>query len=193
MSSTLTSDAVVGVLRRLHAKADAEDHVAKERVHDREGEIGRRLSAPERYQLYGDAPLAISREVGELCYVLAISRPTRLTVEFGASHGISTIYLASGIRDGGRGSLITTELLPQKAEAVRQNLAAPTTATSRLNSRSTPPWRSPVPSPAAARSTKRRGLEYGPLSASEDHGAPRGFCCFPPLRAPEDRSLTWLL
>jgi len=123
MSSTLTSDAVASVLRRLHANADAEDHVAKQRVHDREAEIGRRLSAPERYELYGDAPLAISREVGELYYVLAMSRGARLTVEFGASHGISTVYLAAGIRDGGRGSLITTELLPQKAEAARQNLA----------------------------------------------------------------------
>jgi predicted O-methyltransferase YrrM len=123
MSSTLTSDSVASVLRRLHAKADAEDHVAKQRVHDREAEIGRRLSAPERYELYGDAPLAISDEVGELYYVLAMSRRARLTVEFGASHGISTIYLAAGIRDAGRGSLITTELLPQKAQAVRQNLA----------------------------------------------------------------------
>jgi predicted O-methyltransferase YrrM len=68
-----------------------------------------------RYELYGDAPLAISREVGELYYVLAASRRAHLIVEFGASQSISTTYLAAGIRDGGRGSLITTELLPQKA------------------------------------------------------------------------------
>ena len=123
MSSTLTSDAVASVLRRLHAKANVADELAKQRVGDREAEIGRRLSAPERYELYGDAPLVISREVGELYYVLAVSRRARLIVEFGASHGISTIYLAAGIRDGGRGSLITTELLPQKAQAARQNLA----------------------------------------------------------------------
>ncbi len=122
MSSTLTSDAVASVLRRLHANADAEDHLAKQRVRDREAEIGRRLSAPERYELYGHAPLAVSREVGEFYYVLAMSRRARLTVEFGASHGISTIYLAAAIRDAGRGSLITTELLPHKAQAARQNL-----------------------------------------------------------------------
>jgi predicted O-methyltransferase YrrM len=123
MSSTVTSDAVAGVLRRLHAKSDAEDPLAKQRVSDREANIGRRLSAPERSELYGDAPLAISREVGELYYVLALSRRARLIVEFGASHGISTIYLAAAIRDAGRGSLMTTELLPRKAQAARQNLA----------------------------------------------------------------------
>jgi predicted O-methyltransferase YrrM len=123
MSSTLTSDAAASVLRRLHAKADAEDHLAKRRVREREADIGRCLSAPERYELYGDAPLAVSREVGELYYVLAMSHGARLTVEFGASHGISTIYLAAAVRDAGRGSLITTELLPHKAQAARQNLA----------------------------------------------------------------------
>jgi hypothetical protein len=51
MSSTLTSDAVASVLRRLHAKADVADELAKQRVRDREAEIGRRLSAPERYEL----------------------------------------------------------------------------------------------------------------------------------------------
>jgi hypothetical protein len=80
MSSTLTSDAVASLLRRLHAKADAEDHLAKQRVRDREAEIGRRLSAPERYELYGDAPLAISREVGQLYYVLALSRRARCSM-----------------------------------------------------------------------------------------------------------------
>jgi len=79
MSSTLTSDAVASVLRRLHANADAEDHVAKQRVHDREAEIGRRLSAPEDTSSTEMPPLAISREVGELYYVLAMSRGARLT------------------------------------------------------------------------------------------------------------------
>jgi predicted O-methyltransferase YrrM len=66
--------------------------------------------------------LSLAR-LGELYYVLAMSRRARLTVEFGASHGISTIYLAAAIGDAGRGSLITTELLPHKAQAARQNLA----------------------------------------------------------------------
>jgi predicted O-methyltransferase YrrM len=114
---------VAGVLRRLHAKADAENPLAKRRVRQREAEIGRRLSPPERFELYGDAPLAVSRDVGEFYYLLAMSRRPSLTVEFGTSHGISTIYLAAAIRDAGRGSLITTELLPHKAQLAHQNLA----------------------------------------------------------------------
>jgi hypothetical protein len=55
MSSTLTSDAVSSVLRRLHAKADVADELAKQRVRDREAETGRRLSAPERYETQSSA------------------------------------------------------------------------------------------------------------------------------------------
>lgn len=49
--------------------------------------------------------------------------PPNLIVEFGASHGVSTIYLAAAIRDRGGGSLITTEILPVKAVMARRNLA----------------------------------------------------------------------
>ena len=110
------------VLRRLHARADVEDEDAKQRVRAREAELGVRLGPSQRYELYGDAPLAISREVGQLYYVLAANRRVETIVEFGTSHGISTIYLAAAIRDSGGGSLITTELLPAKGEMARRNL-----------------------------------------------------------------------
>jgi len=44
-------------------------------------------------------------------------------VEFGASLGISTIHLAAGLKDRGRGSLITTEIHPVKASALSANLS----------------------------------------------------------------------
>lgn len=121
MSSALRSPAVVGVLDRLYAVMEAEDEPAKLRVRAREEELGERLPQAKRYELYGDAPLAIKREVGELLYVLVLSRRARRVVEFGASLGISTVYLAAGVMDGG-GSLITTELLPSKAEIAQRNL-----------------------------------------------------------------------
>lgn len=123
MTCTLTSERVAAVLERLHAKARVEDPQAKQRVQTCEAELGVRLTPPQRYELYGDAPLAITPEVGELYYLLATTRQANRIVEFGASHGISTIYLASALRDLGGGSLITTEILPAKAEASRQNLA----------------------------------------------------------------------
>lgn len=122
-TGTLASEAVDGVLRRLHSLADREDPPAIERVAKREAELGARLAPAQRYEVYGDAPLAITRGVGELYYLLTVTRRARYVVEFGASHGISTIYLAAGLRDAGGGTLVTTEILPHKAELLRENLA----------------------------------------------------------------------
>lgn len=122
VTSTLHAEPVAGVLRRLRAKADREDVRVKRQVQAREAQLGHRLRPAQRYQIYGDAPLSIAREVGDLYYLLTVSRQPRTIVEFGASHGISTIYLASGLRDSGSGSLITTEILDHKAEMTRQNL-----------------------------------------------------------------------
>jgi predicted O-methyltransferase YrrM len=107
----------------LHREAAAQDPAAKQRVLTREAELGRRLSTPEKYELYGDAPLAITREVGELLYVLTLSRRPARAVEFGASLGVSTIYLAAAIRDCGEGSLLSTEAMPGKARRASANLA----------------------------------------------------------------------
>jgi predicted O-methyltransferase YrrM len=114
---------VVSVLDRLHVVALAEDEPAKQRVRTREAQLGERLTQTQRYELYGDAPLAIKHEVGELLYVLALSRRARRIVEFGASFGISTIYFAAAARDCGGASLLTTELRQSKAEIARRNLA----------------------------------------------------------------------
>ncbi len=123
MASTLRSPQVRGVLERLHAKARIEDPIAKNRVAARERELGQRLSVPERYELYGEAPLAIAAETGELYYLLAVAQRARTIVEFGSSHGISTIYLAAALRDtGSDGLLVTTEILPAKAAATERNL-----------------------------------------------------------------------
>jgi predicted O-methyltransferase YrrM/ketosteroid isomerase-like protein len=121
--STLRSPVISQILDRLHAQAEREDPLAKQRVQAREAELGERLRQERRYELYGEAPLAITREVGRLLYVLTRTRRARRVVEFGCSLGISTIYLAAAIRDGGdTGEVITTELLPEKISAARDNL-----------------------------------------------------------------------
>ncbi len=122
MTSALASPRVRAVLQRLHDKADREDRAAKERVRAQERELGVRLAPAQRYELYGDAPLAISREVGALYHLLITGQRARSVVEFGMSHGISTIYLAAALADLGGGWIITTEILPGKADAARQNL-----------------------------------------------------------------------
>ncbi|MGH2852846.1 MAG: O-methyltransferase [Solirubrobacteraceae bacterium] len=123
MPSTLRSPVVANVLGRLHAQADGEDSLAAQRVRAREAEIGQRLAQDQRYEIYGEAPLSIIPEVGQLLYLLAVSTRPRLIVEFGSSLGVSTIYLAAAIHDGGGGTLITSECHTQKVELALQNLA----------------------------------------------------------------------
>ena len=123
MTATLTSERVQQVLVRLHERARIEDPQASERVRAREAELGIRLPPAARYELYGDAPLSITKEVGELYHVLVTTRRAGRVVEYGSSHGISTIYLACALRDlGGGGRLVTTEILPGKARSTRQNV-----------------------------------------------------------------------
>jgi predicted O-methyltransferase YrrM len=122
VGSTLRSRPVKAVLARLCALSAAEDPPARQAVQAREAELGSKIYGDERAQLYGNAPLSISPEVGELLYVLAAARGARRIVEFGASHGFSTIYLAAALHDMGAGPLITTELRPEKAQLARDNL-----------------------------------------------------------------------
>jgi|JI10StandDraft_1071094.scaffolds.fasta_scaffold88074_3 predicted O-methyltransferase YrrM len=66
--------------------------------------------------------MPISREQGELLYLVARSIRARTLVEFGTSFGISTAYLAAAARDEG-GRVVSTELEPGKHAAARANLA----------------------------------------------------------------------
>lgn len=124
MSPTLRDPAVRGVLERLRALGAAEDPAAKARVRASESQLGTRIYGRERAELYRGAPIAVAPEVGELLYSLTLARGARTVVEFGGSLGFSTIHLAAALRDLGGGSVITTELDPQKAEALAANLAA---------------------------------------------------------------------
>jgi predicted O-methyltransferase YrrM len=122
MTTTLLSSPVASLLHELHAAAQTQDARAKQRVRDHEAKLGRRLPAEQRYALYGQAPLAIARDVGELLHLLTVSHRPTSVLEFGTSHGISTIYLAAALRDLQSGSIITTEIDPDKAQIAEDNL-----------------------------------------------------------------------
>jgi predicted O-methyltransferase YrrM len=123
-SSTLRTGAVTRVLAELRRLGEVEDPPAKERVLQRERELGRRVWGAERSETYGGAPLSVTPEVGELLAVLVVARRPRTIVEFGASHGFSTIHLAAAARDVGACRVITTEIEPAKVAATQRNLAA---------------------------------------------------------------------
>ncbi len=122
IASSLRSPAVARVLDRLHALAQAEDPIARRKVEAREAELRRRLTQERRFELYGEAPLAITRRLGELLHLLVLVKRPRCAVEFGASLGVSTTYIAAALEDCG-GSLITSESHARKAARAKRHLA----------------------------------------------------------------------
>jgi predicted O-methyltransferase YrrM len=69
----------------------------------------------------GEMYLAVSPDEGRLLYLLARASRARYIAEFGASYGISTLYLGAAAIDNG-GKLVTTEVHPDKCQAIRETL-----------------------------------------------------------------------
>jgi predicted O-methyltransferase YrrM len=68
--------------------------------------------------------LPVSPTTGRLLYMLARASGARSIVEFGTSFGLSTIHLASALRDNGGGRLVGSEFEPAKVARARENVAA---------------------------------------------------------------------
>jgi predicted O-methyltransferase YrrM len=108
---------VVATLDRLFAAEDQQDLVAAfaEAGVDMAGDYPIELSAADLAERTKDIIMSVSREGGQLLYLLTRAVRARTVVEFGTSFGISTLYLASAVRDNGGGRVITTELQADKA------------------------------------------------------------------------------
>ncbi|HEY2709521.1 MAG TPA: class I SAM-dependent methyltransferase [Caulobacteraceae bacterium] len=86
--------------------------------------LGRPAPSTKDMSYFDDKLLALNAAQGDLLYLLARTKGVRCAVEFGTSFGVSTIYLAAGVRDGGAGGrVIGTELVAAKAAKARANLA----------------------------------------------------------------------
>ncbi len=70
-----------------------------------------------------DMYLPLEAEQGGLLYVTARAIGAQRVAEYGTSFGVSTLYLAAAVRDNGGGTVIGTEILPEKAEVARANFA----------------------------------------------------------------------
>ncbi len=122
--STLASPVVATLLDRLFTAADEKDPEAFRRAREATAGRERPPSDRERAELMRDVYMPVSPDVGRLLYMLVRSRNAGLVVEFGTSYGISGIHLASALRDGGRGRLVTTGLDAIKAERAQENFRA---------------------------------------------------------------------
>jgi predicted O-methyltransferase YrrM len=67
--------------------------------------------------------VAVSPEAGTLMYQLVRASKATTVVELGMSLGLSTVYLAAAVRDGGGGRVYTTEIDPEKITLGRGALA----------------------------------------------------------------------
>ena len=76
-------------------------------------------------ELLDQAFIPVSADAGRFLYSLVRATNGGTVIEFGTSFGISTIYLASAIRDRGAGTVITTTNCTQgKAQKARENIRA---------------------------------------------------------------------
>lgn len=83
----------------------------------------KRLGDPAfEHAFFHDIYIPVSREQGEMMYLLARGTRARRIVEFGSSFGISTIYLAAAVRDNGGGEVIGSEMEPGKHARATQNI-----------------------------------------------------------------------
>ena len=71
---------------------------------------------------YADHGFSISSQQGELIYFLCRTLRATRVVEFASSVGVSTLYFAAAMRDNGGGTVIGSEMVPQKIQIARQNL-----------------------------------------------------------------------
>ena len=120
MTNTLHSDHVRTVLNRLFAAASHDDEAPRWETPNVSWESA---TAQERADALQSAYLPISKQAGELLYILVRAMRPNTIVEFGASYGISTLHLAAAVADNGVGRVVSTELNSAKVTAARTNLA----------------------------------------------------------------------
>lgn len=128
---SLSSGPIAEVLKRLHQEAEAADAPLAQ-THEatsREQLITHFIDAETSdltglYHGLAGNFLNVSAEFGQFLYMCARGCKARRIVEFGSSMGVSTIYMATALRDMGGGRLIGTDLEASKAERAQANVAA---------------------------------------------------------------------
>lgn len=107
------------MLGKLHARADAHDAAVIPDVLVAAGERGASTDV-EMADLLAGAFMPIHPNAGRLLHLFAMSRPQGRIIEFGTSHGLSTLYLAAAIGSD-EAPVITTEMELSKIDFARAN------------------------------------------------------------------------
>jgi predicted O-methyltransferase YrrM len=85
--------------------------------------LRRKLDWQDMFHRTKDMYLPLEPEQGALLYLTARSIGARRVAEYGTSFGVSTLYLAAAVRENGGGTVIGTEILPEKADVARRHFA----------------------------------------------------------------------
>jgi predicted O-methyltransferase YrrM len=124
LMSSLTSGPLSDVLNGLLAAAAEQHGGGRHRV--RTGRPRQEEHAPGDYRAEFKGAeqrfMAVSPKTGQLLYTLIRSSRAQAAVEFGTSFGVSTLFIAAGLKDNGGGRLIGTEFEPTKVDATRQSV-----------------------------------------------------------------------
>ncbi len=117
--TSLDDAKVSAVLTRLHREAS---HDAQRWAQRKEKQAQNPSpKGPDPLVRLGSIYMAFGEDEGKLLYLLTRSIAAKRIVEFGASFGVSSIYLAAAARDLG-GLVITTEVHPDKCRVLRENV-----------------------------------------------------------------------
>jgi predicted O-methyltransferase YrrM len=118
-TSRLSDPKISEVLVKLHARADAHDAAVIPEILTAAGERGASTDF-EMADLLAGAFMPIHPNPGRLLHLLAMSRPQGRIIEFGTSHGLSTLYLAAALGSD-EPPVITTEMELSKIDLARAN------------------------------------------------------------------------
>ena len=122
VANTLRTNQIRTVLSHLFVAAAQDDETARLR---KERVSWETATAQEHADASESAYMSISAQGGDLLYILARAKRPNIIVEFGASYGISTIYLAAAVADNRKGHVVSTELNTAKVAAARAGLTEP--------------------------------------------------------------------
>lgn len=122
--TVLPDERVRSVLRRLHTEADRQIPGVLLQLLPRLPRllVGLSIDRPGQEHAMANKYIALGRDQGAFCYLMARALGAKTIVEFGTSFGVSTIWLAAAVRDNGGGRVIGTELVPAKARRAQANL-----------------------------------------------------------------------
>jgi len=119
-SDTLELSRAVGPIQDLRVRAVIADLCTAARYPQDGGPRQHPECDPADYADYG---FSIFPDQGELIYLLCRAKRAKRVVEFATSVGMSTLYFAAAMRDNGGGLVIGSELVPEKVDTARRNLA----------------------------------------------------------------------